>query len=55
MELVLKNIPKLAHPDKNISMMREISKEEVEVIVMEMTLEKSLGHDGFTSNFFYSC
>jgi hypothetical protein len=52
---IVKHIPKLVTKEKNATLMREISLEEVEQEIMEIPKGKSPGPDGFTTEFFHAC
>jgi hypothetical protein len=54
-ESILKNIPKEVTKEKNEALMRPITQEEVDQSLKDTPLVKSLGPDGFTSNFFHYC
>jgi hypothetical protein len=40
---------------KNISLMRLVTLEEVDLVIKEIPVGKALGPDGFTTNFFHHC
>ena len=48
-------IPKLVIIDQNLSLMRPISREEVESTLKKMALGKSPRLDGFMVDFFNAC
>jgi len=53
--VVLQHIPRLASNDQNTVLMRPISFQEVEIVVMNMPKNNALGLDGYTSYLFQTC
>jgi hypothetical protein len=52
-ESILKNIPKEVTKEKNESLMRPITQEEVDQSLKDTQLGKAPGPNGFTSYFFH--
>ena len=52
---VFRNIPQIISDDHNHMLGKPIDMEEVEATIKKMEKDKSLGSDGFTSNFFHAC
>eukprot|EP00253_Pinus_taeda_P028496 PITA_28496 len=48
-------IPKMVTNEQNLTLLKEISMEEVEEAVKSMPNDKALGPDGFTINFYKAC
>lgn len=51
-EYICKEIPRLITNEQNKALMREVTMEEVEEILMNMRKNKALGPDGYTVEFF---
>jgi hypothetical protein len=52
---ITQHIPTLITPEKNKSLMRPISQEEVDQAIKEIPPGKAPGPDGFTTDFFHYC
>lgn len=52
---ITKNIPKILTEDHNKMLLRKVSLQEVEDVVMGMSNGKALGPDGFTIDFYKAC
>lgn len=52
---LIESIPKTITNEQNLALTREISLEEVEEAVKDMSNDKVPGPDGFTINFYEAC